>query len=225
MKINAVRILVTFVIIFGGSRICAQQTAPAIDKTVALRRLTILGYWTDTGNVTTTYQNKQAIIAFQKISGLSRTGELNEKTMTLVWRAGTPNAKDSIHVKHIEVDLDHQILFVVDSSDKVERILSVSTGNGKRFFYPEKGWENARTPRGHFKVYYKISGWHKSELGLLYYPLYIYGGFAIHGSASVPAKPASHGCIRIPIFASEELFRSTPIGTPVVIYGQNPKSD
>ena len=128
-----------------------------------------------------------------------------------------------MHRKHIEVDLDRQVLFVVDSNDKVIHILTVSTGNGQRFFYPEKGWEEARTPRGRFKVYYKVSGWRKSELGMLLDPLYITGGFAIHGAPSVPVFPASHGCIRIPLFAAEDIYYMTPIGTPVLIYGENPK--
>ena len=32
----------------------------------------------------------------------------------------------------------------------------------------------------------------------LYNPLYFQGGYAIHGSPSVPARPASHGCVRSP---------------------------
>ena len=46
-------------------------------------------------------------------------------------------------------------------------------------------------------------GWHTSRLGQLYNAVYFYGGYAIHGSRSVPAQPASHGCIRIPMSAAE----------------------
>ena len=41
----------------------------------------------------------------------------------------------------------------------------------------------------------------------MYNPLYIVGGIAIHGSLDVPAYPASHGCIRVPMFASQRLPR------------------
>jgi lipoprotein-anchoring transpeptidase ErfK/SrfK len=58
-------------------------------------------------------------------------------------------------------------------------------------------------------------------MGLLYYPNYIYGGVAIHGSPSVPATPASHGCIRIPIFAAKEFFDMATLGMPVLIYDSN----
>jgi lipoprotein-anchoring transpeptidase ErfK/SrfK len=50
-------------------------------------------------------------------------------------------------------------------------------------------------------------------------PMYIVGGIAIHGSQDVPAYPASHGCIRIPIFASNVLPKMVPKGTPVYVYG------
>ena len=42
--------------------------------------------------------------------------------------------------------------------------------------------------------------------------------FAIHGSLSVPAYPASHGCVRIPMFAAREFSEMAPIGTPVIVY-------
>ena len=45
------------------------------------------------------------------------------------------------------------------------------------------------------------------------------GGIAIHGSEDVPAYPASHGCIRIPMFASQRLTSMVPKGTPVYVYG------
>jgi len=67
-------------------------------------------------------------------------------------------------------------------------------------------------------VYRKIAGWHKSPLGMLYYPNYIIEGVAIHGSRSVPSRPASHGCIRIPISAAKEFSDLTPIGTIVLVY-------
>ena len=54
---------------------------------------------------------------------------------------------------------------------------------------------------------------------MLYYPSFITQGVAIHGSLSVPIRPASHGCIRIPMFASQRLTMMVPKGTPVIVYG------
>ena len=54
--------------------------------------------------------------------------------------------------------------------------------------------------------------------GLLYYPNYIFNGFAIHGSLVMRTYPDSHGCIRIPMFAAKEVSEMTPVGTIVVVY-------
>jgi lipoprotein-anchoring transpeptidase ErfK/SrfK len=40
-----------------------------------------------------------------------------------------------------------------------------------------------------------------------------YGGYAIHGSTSVPADPASHGCVRIPMSDAIGFFERNLIGT------------
>ncbi len=202
----------------------AQHTGPAPSWNVkeVMLQLKVQGYWIDTSVSPLTSANRQAIISFQKVHKLKRTGKLSEQLVKEIVHAKRPLATDSLHRFHVEVDLNRQVLFVVDSVDYVQRIVPVSTGNGKKFLYPDKGWEYARTPRGFFKVYYKIKGWRKSDLGMLFDPLYIYGGFAIHGSESVPAYPASHGCIRIPLYASDALYRSIPIGTPVIVFGNNP---
>ena len=58
---------------------------------------------------------------------------------------------------------------------------------------------------------------------MLYYPVYFMVGTAIHGSESVPAKPASHGCVRIPMFAAKQFYADTPLDTPVIVHdGLNP---
>jgi lipoprotein-anchoring transpeptidase ErfK/SrfK len=109
------------------------------------------------------------------------------------------------------------VLFVVDENGEVMRILPVSTGNGE--LYTDRGQiHRARTPTGTFKVQRKINGWRLSSLGLLYYPNYILNGIAIHGSPSVPTHPASHGCIRVPLFAAKELSSLLPVGIEVTIY-------
>ncbi|HEX9670369.1 MAG TPA: L,D-transpeptidase, partial [Thermoanaerobaculia bacterium] len=61
--------------------------------------------------------------------------------------------------------------------------------------------------------------WHESLLGMMHNPMYLVGGIAIHGSYDVPPRPASHGCIRIPMFASHRLPRMVPLETPVLVYG------
>jgi lipoprotein-anchoring transpeptidase ErfK/SrfK len=65
----------------------------------------------------------------------------------------------------------------------------------------------------------KINGPRRSPLGVLYYPNYYLSGIAIHGAPSVPAYPASHGCVRIPMFAAKQLQAMTPVGTTVIVHG------
>ncbi len=224
--------LVTLLVLLStGSSAFAQQTAPAHTKpgatpslqtVAALSKLYELRFWTGKSYSLKDDANKQAIVAFQKLAGLPRTGKLNDVTIARIQEAKAPVAHILLPERHLEVDLNHQVLFVVDSNDNVEHILPVSTGNGKQFDFPGKGPEYARTPRGKFKVFYKISGWRKSPLGMMFNPMYFQGGFAMHGASNVPPTPASHGCIRIPMFAMEDMFQSTPVGTPVIVFGENP---
>ena len=46
--------------------------------------------------------------------------------------------------------------------------------------------------------------------------LRVNGGVGMH-EGYLPGVPASHGCIRMPGFMSENFFNSTPVGTPVTI--------
>lgn len=174
------------------------------------------GYWTGPVDGTLDPAFRHALIAFQKVTGRPRTGRLTKNELEAVRKADKPLPQDASFA-HLEVDLTRQVLFVVDETGSITHILSVCTGNEKD--YVDQGQTHrAHTPRGQFKVVRKIAGWRRSTLGLLYYPNYIHEGIAIHGSPAVAAYPASHGCIRIPMFASKELSEITPVGTSVLVY-------
>lgn len=159
---------------------------------------------------------KNGVVAFQKYEGRQPTGRLDRSEYEAIINASAPQPKDSGY-KHVEVDLDRQILLLTDEDGAVKRILPVSTGSNKQ--YRAKGMSGlAYTPRGRFRIYAKMSGWRKSPLGLLYYPNYFSDGLAIHGNPSVPHSPQSHGCIRIPMSASVEMSRQLPVGTILLIY-------
>ena len=53
---------------------------------------------------------------------------------------------------------------------------------------------------------------------MLWYPSYFLRGFAIHGYPEVPAYPASHGCVRIPMWLAPKLFEQIPMGSAIYIY-------
>lgn len=186
----------------------------------AQQRLIELGYWIGAADGKWGEASRHGLIAFQKVEGRARTGRLTPSELQTLGTAARPSPHER-GFAHIEVDLTRQVLFIVAGDGTVSKILPVSTGNGKTFTiddYPA----DAVTPVGRFRVYRKLEGWRKSPLGLLYYPSYIVGGIAIHGNPEVPATPASHGCIRIPMFAAEEFSEMAPVGTQVIVYGIGP---
>jgi L,D-transpeptidase catalytic domain len=166
-------------------------------------------------------QLRHTVIAFQKVEGRPRTGLLTDLELEAIRQATRPLPREAGE-PHLEIDLHRQVLFVVEASGMVSRILPVSSGSGECF--TEGGrTRRAITPVGRFKVERRVEGWRKSPLGRLYYPLYFHYGIAIHGNPAVPTKPASHGCIRIPTYAAIELSGMAPEGTPVIIYDSNPQ--
>ena len=182
----------------------------------AERRLSELGYWTGPVDGTLDSGSRHALIAFQKVEERRRTGKLTRTELQALLSANRPLPKYSGSA-HVEIDLSRQVLFIVDTTGTITHILPVCTGNEKT--YVDHGEiHRAHTPRGRFRVLRKIAGWRLSSLGLLYYPNYIHNGIAIHGSLAVAVYPASHGCIRIPMFASKALSELTPVGTEVIVY-------
>ncbi|HYN21538.1 MAG TPA: L,D-transpeptidase family protein [Thermoanaerobaculia bacterium] len=186
----------------------------------AEKRLAELGYWAGPADGVWDGASRHALIAFQKVERARPTGALTRAEYNALTRPepNRPRPRQAGE-PHLEVDIDRQILFMVDAEGKVGNILPISSGSGKRFYengYPET---HAVTPCGPLGVFSKLSGWKKSPLGEMHNPMYIVGGIAIHGSQDVPAYPASHGCIRIPMFASHRLSGMIPLGTPVLVYG------
>jgi peptidoglycan hydrolase-like protein with peptidoglycan-binding domain len=182
----------------------------------AERRLAEMGYGTGRIDGVFDEATRSALVVFQKWEGRKVTGRLTRDDFDAIMKAAAPQPRDSGY-KHVEVDLDRQVLLLLDDDGSVKKILPVSSGSNKR--YREKTESGlAYTPRGRFRIEAKISGWRRSPLGLLYYPSYFSGGLAIHGNPSVPHSPQSHGCVRIPMSAATEIYRELPIGAIVLIY-------
>jgi hypothetical protein len=179
-------------------------------------RLAEMGYGTGRVDGVIDGVTRNALIAFQKWEGRRVTGRLSREDFDALLSTDAPQSRDAGY-RHVEVDLDRQVLLLTDGDGVVKRVLPVSTGSNKH--YREKRMSGlAYTPRGRFRIYAKLPGWKKSPLGLLYYPNYFSDGLAIHGNPSVPQQPRSHGCIRIPMLAAAEISRLLPVGTIVLIY-------
>jgi len=195
----------------------AQQNTARLglsERREAERVLADLGYWTGPIDGVFDPATKTALIAFQKWEGRATTGRLTLDELQAIRGATAPVARDG-NYEHVEVDIDRQVLLIVDEKERV-RVLPVSTGTDKPFVYDGQT-SIAYTPRGRFVVYEKGVGWEDNLPGM-FFANYISGGIAIHGSHSVPAQPASHGCIRIPIFAAREVSRMMKLGTIVLVY-------
>jgi hypothetical protein len=174
-----------------------------------------MGYWTGAVDGLFDPATRSALVAFQKWEGRLVTGKLTLDELEAIRSSTLPKARE-LGYAHVEVDVDRQVLLTVSDEGGV-RILPVSTGTGQEFM--QDGERSiAYTPRGRFIVYDKTLGWEKGYFGSMYYSNYISGGVAIHGSPHVPIQPASHGCIRIPMFAARELSKLLRLGTIVLVY-------
>ncbi len=176
-------------------------------------RLSALGYWVPVdgrfGQTTT-----QALYALQKSAGIPRTGHFDGATAQAL-AAGILPTPRSTEGYVAEIDKSRQVLMLV-SNGRVIRVFNVSTGNGARY----GAGAVAITPEGHFSILRQINGLRISSLGQLFRPKYFTGGYAIHGSPSIPPYPASHGCVRVSNGAINYLWDSgeLPLGTPVHVY-------
>lgn len=187
-------------------------------------RLTALKY--DVSNLDDAYDQNtaHAVVAFQKVAGLPRTGRATQDVADALTTATPPGPLvPGGGPSRVEIDLPHQILLVYQN-DALVRVLPVSTASGKRFCHGGR-CRTAVTPAGSYRVGYRVPRWHKSPLGRMYKPVfYMVGiGIAIHGYHQVPPQPASHGCVRIPLAAADWFADQVPDGTPVyVLDGKTP---
>jgi len=114
----------------------AQQRPTALTRAQvkeAERLLADMGYWTGAVDGLLDATTRAALISFQKWEGRSVSGQLTIDELEAIRIAASPKAREDGY-EHVEVDLDRQVLLLVDNDGKV-RVLPVSTGNGKEFFY------------------------------------------------------------------------------------------
>jgi cell wall hydrolase len=142
-----------------------------------------------------------AVVAFQKLHGLLRTGSVDARVWRELQRAQVPRARLP-RGDHVEVNNGRQVLLIVRDGE-VALVVPVSTG------------ATGNTPLGLFHVYSRVPGFNAKEM---YYSSFFIGGFAIHGYRSVPPYPASHGCVRIPLWVAYRVYSLIDYGTAVYIY-------
>ena len=160
-----------------------------------------------------------AVIAFQKVEGLKRSGRATDDVVAKLATATAPASMvPGGGATRVEVDVNRQILLLFENN-ALYRVLPVSTGSGKKYCV-DGDCAVAVTPGGSFKTTWRVKGWHESRLGKLYNPIFFNGGIAFHGALSVPLYPASHGCVRMPMNVAEEVPGLVGTGVPVHVRGK-----
>ncbi len=148
-----------------------------------------------------------SVIAFQKVQALERDGVVGVTVWRRLASPRIPQPRYTTPADHLEVDKSHQVLYVVRGG-KIATIIPVSTAGIAGYY----------TPEGTFSIYRKVDGFDSSPLGTLYRPMYFTGGYAVHGNPSVPAYPASHGCVRVPMWITDWLYDTNDYGETVYVY-------
>ena len=183
-----------------------RQGSTGVWVTTLQRRLHGLGY--DVGTMDGNFgpQTFHGVVAFQKVNNLGRDGVVGHTTWAMLDAPLVPKPGYNHAGLAVEVRLDKQVLFLT-RGNKVVRIVDISSGKA-----------STPTPQGNFTDLRHIDGWRQSDLGLLWRPHYFHGGYAIHGSNSVPNYPASHGCVRVTIEGMNRLWTVLQTGMPVHVY-------
>jgi L,D-transpeptidase catalytic domain/Putative peptidoglycan binding domain len=149
----------------------------------------------------------RAVLAFRKTNGLGRDGyALKEVYATLMRGQGSfrlryPKAGEN--GKHVEFDWSRQVLVLARG------------GRPYRTYHTSSGAPATPTVFGSYRFYLQTPG--TNSLGMVHASYFI-GGYAIHGYASVPSFPASHGCLRVPIPNALSIFNWIDIGDPIFTY-------
>jgi peptidoglycan hydrolase-like protein with peptidoglycan-binding domain len=191
----------------------------------AQQRLLDLGFWLAGTDGSYGQTTSQAVMAFQKWTGLPATTVIDEATAaklnTTLCRPH-PGAQASGDL--IEVDKGQQLLFIVRGGG-AKWVLNTSTGGNYKYTWTDdsggKHEDVAITPSGNYRVY-RVSDEvrYESTLGILYRPRFVVGGVAVHGYSVIPNYPASHGCIRVSNTAMDMIWAQNlmPIGSRVWIH-------
>jgi L,D-transpeptidase catalytic domain/Putative peptidoglycan binding domain len=148
-----------------------------------------------------------AVNVFRKTNGIGRDGYATTSVYAMVLRGDGafklryPNS--GTHGKHVEFDWSRQVLVLADR------------GKPYRAYHVSSGKASTPTVFGSFRFYSKTPG--TNSHGMVYSSYFI-GGYAIHGYASVPNYPASHGCLRVPIPNAVSIYNWIDLGDPIYTY-------
>jgi peptidoglycan hydrolase-like protein with peptidoglycan-binding domain len=149
----------------------------------------------------------RAVIAFHKTNGMGTSGVADSAVYHKVMRGrggfALRHPKAGRKGKHVEFDWSRQVLVLA------------KRGRPYRIYHSSSGTPATPTVFGKFHFYLQTPG--TNAKGMVDSNYFI-GGYAIHGYASVPTYPASHGCLRVPIPNARQIFDWIDIGDPIFVY-------
>ena len=185
----------------------------------------------DPGPVDGIYDQKTvyAVHALQKLAGGTPTGGIADgEVFVLSFFQYRQPLSDPLEPNRTEIDITSQTMTLYETYQP-KLLTTISSGSGENYCYntPRDNptshvCEDANTPSGRFVFNEFRSGWDRSPLGELYNPYYFNKGIAVHGFASVPTTPASHGCVRIPMHIAEYFHDLVHRGDVVHVFGGAP---
>jgi len=107
----------------------------------------------------------------------------------------------------IEISIALQRIYIY-RDDELLGVATVSTGR-----------PGNSTPKGAFTILQKAR-WHRSNIysnaPMPFMQRLTWTGIALHAGYN-PGRPASHGCIRLPVAFARDLFGMTTLGLPVTV--------
>jgi peptidoglycan hydrolase-like protein with peptidoglycan-binding domain len=146
----------------------------------------------------------RAVLAFRKTNDMSRDGfATHEVYAKLMRHRGAFQLRYPKAGKHVEFDWSRQVLTLARN------------GKPYRTYHTSSGAASTPTVFGTYRFYLKTPG--TNAKGMVDSNYFI-RGYAIHGYASVPAYPASHGCLRVPIPNAAQIYNWVDIGDQIFLY-------
>lgn len=147
-----------------------------------------------------------SLMAFQKAYNLRRTYVADADDWAKLRTATRIRPRYASPAVHIEVNKTRQILMIVRNGS-VSSLICVSTG------------ATGNTPEGAFSIQRKTPATSTyGGDGTLTWVMAFKGDFALHGWPSVPPYPASHGCVREPVWVAGWVYSQSFVGERVYIY-------
>lgn len=187
-----------------GPRIKVGSRGPAV-RTLLLE-LARLRFRIPGVSTVMTAAGADSIMAFQKAYRLPRTYVFGANDWRRLDGAVPVRPRYTRPALHIEIDKTRQILMVVKDGSPLG-ILCVSTG------------ATGNTPEGVHRIMWKAhAAFTPYGNTYLYWDMQFYPGYAMHAYPFVPPYPASHGCVREPVWVAPWTFSQSVVGETVYVY-------